>query len=281
MLIGAHMSVAKGLNKALDHALSINTDTMQIFTRNPRGGKAKELDLAEAELFKMRIAEHHFGPWVAHAPYTVNLASSKDDVRAFGVRTIKEDLRRVKAWGGHLLVVHSGAHTGAGKEAGSRKLIASLHEIFIDAPSEVWLLLETMSGSGSELGSTFEETAQVLEEISAANLGVCLDTAHLFAAGYDVRNWDNVWQEITRTIGADRVKAIHLNDSLVDLGAHKDRHAKIGEGMIGLAAFRNIVTHQSTTDLPLILETPNELDGWRREAELLREYRRRAAKEQG
>ena len=274
MPIGAHMSVAKGLNKALDHALSINADTMQIFTRNPRGGKAKALDLAEVELFRQRVKEHNFGPWVAHAPYTVNLASAKDDVRSFGVQTLKEDLRRVDAWGGHLLVVHSGAHTGAGREQGLARLIEALREILAEAPQEVSLLLEMMSASGSELGSTFAEISQVLETLNAANLGVCLDSAHLFAAGYDVRDWDNVWQKVTQDFGAERVKAIHLNDSLVDLGAHKDRHARLGEGMIGLEAFKNIVTHPSTKELPLILETPNELDGWQKEIEVLREFRR-------
>ena len=274
MPIGAHMSVAKGLNKALDHALSINADTMQIFTRNPRGGKAKALDLAEVELFKKRVQEHNFGPWVAHAPYTVNLASAKDDVRDFGVQTRKEDLRRVDAWGGKLLVVHSGAHTGAGREQGLARLIEALREILAEAPQEVSLLLEMMSASGSELGSNFAEISQVLETLNAANLGVCLDTAHLFAAGYDVRDWDNVWQKVTQNFGAELVKAIHLNDSLVDLGAHKDRHARLGEGMIGLEAFKNIVTHPSTKELPLILETPNELDGWQKEIEVLREFRR-------
>lgn len=274
MPIGAHMSVAKGLNKALDHALSINADTMQIFTRNPRGGKAKALDLDEVELFKKRVQEHNFGPWVAHAPYTVNLASAKDDVREFGVQTLKEDLRRVDAWGGKLLVVHSGAHTGAGREQGLARLIEALREILAEAPQEVSLLLEMMSASGSELGSTFAEISQVLETLNAANLGVCLDTAHLFAAGYDVRDWDNVWQKVTQDFGAELVKAIHLNDSLVDLGAHKDRHARLGEGMIGLEAFKNIVTHPSTKELPLILETPNELDGWQKEIEVLREFRR-------
>ena len=274
MPIGAHMSVAKGLNKALDHALSINADTMQIFTRNPRGGKAKALDLAEVELFKKRVQEHNFGPWVAHAPYTVNLASAKNDVREFGVQTLKEDLRRVDALGGKLLVVHSGAHTGAGREQGLARLIEALREILAEAPQEVSLLLEMMSASGSELGSTFAEISQVLETLNAANLGVCLDTAHLFAAGYDVRDWDNVWQKVMQDFGAERVKAIHLNDSLVDLGAHKDRHARLGEGMIGLEAFKNIVTHPSTKELPLILETPNELDGWQKEIEVLREFRR-------
>ena len=274
MPIGAHMSVAKGLNKALDHALSINADTMQIFTRNPRGGKAKALDLAEVELFKKRVQEHNFGPWVAHAPYTVNLASAKDDVREFGVQTLKEDLRRVDAWGGKLLVVHSVAHTGAGREQGLARLIEALREILAEAPQEVSLLLEMMSASGSELGSTFAEISQVLETLNAANLGVCLDTAHLFAAGYDVRDWDNVWQKVMQDFGAEWVKAIHLNDSLVDLGAHKDRHARLGEGMIGLEAFKNIVTHPSTKELPLILETPNELDGWQKEIEVLREFRR-------
>lgn len=270
MPIGAHMSVAKGINTALSHALSINADTMQIFTRNPRGGKAKEINLSEAEQFKSKVNELNFGPWVAHAPYTVNLASAKEDIRLFGIQTIKEDLQRVDSWGGHFLVVHSGAHTGQGTKKGLELLEKALLEIVAETPQGVKILLEGMSGSGSELGTSLEDLAQVLDRVASANLGVCLDTAHLFAAGYDVRDWDNVWEQVAKTIGAKSVGVLHMNDSLVGLAAHKDRHAQLGAGMIGLEAFRRIITNESVRDLPIILETPNELDGWQREIEFLR-----------
>lgn len=270
MPIGAHMSVAKGINMALSHALSINADTMQIFTRNPRGGKAKEINLSEAEQFKGKLNGLNFGPWVAHAPYTVNLASAKEEVRLFGIQTIKEDLQRVETWGGHLLVVHSGAHTGQGTKKGLESLTDALREILDESPQGVKVLLEGMSGSGSELGTSLEDLAQVLDRVDSANLGVCLDTAHLFAAGYDVKDWDMLWEQVTKTIGAKSVGVIHMNDSLVGLGAHKDRHAQLGAGMIGLEAFRRIITHESVRNLPIILETPNELEGWQKEIEFLR-----------
>ena len=274
MPIGAHMTIGKGVNKALDDALSIGADTMQIFTRNPRGGKAKELSEEEIKLFRTRVEELNFGPWVAHAPYTVNLASVKTEVREFGIRTLKEDLKRVDFLGGQYLVVHSGAHTGQGTAKGLELLAEALEEILAQSPPTVSILLEGMSGSGSELGAKLEQLKWVLGKLDKPNLGVCLDTAHLFAAGYDVCRWDELWQRIEEIIGAEYIKAMHINDSAADLASHKDRHASLGEGMIGLQAFQKIVSHEKVRQLPLILETPSELAGWKKEIELLRKYQK-------
>ena len=274
MPIGAHMTIGKGVNKALDDALSIGADTMQIFTRNPRGGKAKEIGEDEARLFRKRIEESNFGPWIAHAPYMVNLSSVKEEVREFGIQTLKEDLKRVDFLGGQYLVVHSGAHTGQGTEKGLELLAEALEEILAQSPPTVSILLEGMSGSGSELGATLEQLKWVLGKLDKPNLGVCLDTAHLFAAGYDVRRWEKLWQNIDEIIGEKYVKAMHINDSVVDLASHKDRHAPLGGGMIGLEAFAEIVKHEQVRRLPLILETPNELAGWEKEIALLRKYQK-------
>ena len=274
MPIGAHMTIGKGVNKALDDALSIGADTMQIFTRNPRGGKAKELSEEEIKLFRTRVEELKFGPWVAHAPYTINLASVKTEVREFGIRTLKEDLKRVELLGGQYLVVHSGAHTGQGTEKGLELLAEALEEILSASSPKVSILLEGMSGSGSELGAKLEQLKWVLGKLDKPNLGVCLDTAHLFAAGYDVRRWEELWQRIEEIIGAEYIKAMHINDSAADLASHKDRHASLGEGMIGLQAFQKIVSHEKVRQLPLILETPSELAGWKKEIELLRKYQK-------
>lgn len=274
MPIGAHMTIGKGVNKALDDALSIGADTMQIFTRNPRGGKAKELSEEEIKLFRTRVEELKFGPWVAHAPYTINLASVKTEVREFGIRTLKEDLKRVELLGGQYLVVHSGAHTGQGTEKGLELLAEALEEILSASSPKVSILLEGMSGSGSELGAKLEQLQWVIAELNKPNLGVCLDTAHLFGAGYDVRRWEELWQRIEEIIGAEYIKAMHINDSAADLASHKDRHASLGEGMIGLQAFQKIVSHEKVRQLPLILETPSELAGWKKEIELLRKYQK-------
>lgn len=274
MPIGAHMTIGKGVNKALDDALSIGADTMQIFTRNPRGGKAKELSDNEAEQFRKRVEELNFGPWIAHAPYTINLSSAKEDVREFGIQTLKEDLKRVELLGGQYLVVHSGSHTGQGTEKGLELLVEALEEILVSSSKEVSILLEGMSGSGSELGATLEQLKWALVQLDKPNLGVCLDTAHLFGAGYDVRHWDELWQKIDEIVGEKYVKAMHINDSVVDLASHKDRHASLGEGMIGLEAFAKIVSHEKVRQLPLILETPSELAGWKKEIALLRKYQK-------
>lgn len=271
MQIGAHMTIGKGLKKAIEDALSIGANTMQVFTRNPRGGKAKDLnekDLAQAHAL---MAEHHFAPWVAHAPYTINLASSKIDLREFGVATLIEDLQRVNIMGGGYLVVHSGSHTGQGVELGHQLLVKNLNKILPHTPKGMFLLIEGMAGSGSELGHNLEQLAEVLAKVEDNScLGVCLDTAHLFGAGYDVRDWSNIWAQITATIGSEKVKVLHLNDSACTLNSKKDRHAGLGLGEIGLDAFREIINHPLAQQVSVILETPNELPGWQAEIALLK-----------
>ena len=270
MIIGAHMSIGKGPEQALADALSIQATTMQIFTRNPRGGKAKVLTSEVCERFRAKVKEANFGPWVAHAPYTVNLASQKQDVREFGVQILKEDIQRMCCLGCDRMVVHAGSHTGQGDEKGLELLIESLAEVLKECPQDFRILLEGMSGSGTELGRNFEQLAYVLNVLNTEKLGVCFDTAHLWGAGYDVCAWDELWQEIDRVITVKKIGAIHLNDSIVARGSKKDRHGAIGKGTIGGENLRKIAQFISKANLPMILETPNELAMWKEEIVFLR-----------
>ena len=259
--LGAHMTTAKGFDKAGEDARYIGADAMQVFTRNPRGGRARALK--DKELERLRALRDAGLKVVAHAPYTVNLASSKDDVRDFGVRTISEDLQRIVSIGAKGLVVHSGAHTGAGKERGLQRLIKSLEELLPQVPAGHRILLETMSGQGTELGSSFEDLAQVLTYFDfAPSLGICLDTCHLFAAGYDVRDWQNLKAQFTAHMHWHVIGCIHLNDSKTERASHKDRHEKLGDGCIGWEGLSSIVLAEKNNTFPIIMETPNELIGW-------------------
>lgn len=267
--LGAHMSTGKGFDKAAADAQSIGADAMQVFTRNPRGGKARVLKDKELE----KLAEYRAQGLVVvcHAPYTINLASSSDDVRDFGKRTIAEDLQRMQQLGASGLVVHSGAHTGAGKEAGLARLIASLEVLLPQAAPGTRILLETMSGSGSELGSTLEEMQQVFAYFDhSPALGVCLDTCHLFAAGYDIRDWPGFKAQFESFLPWSVVGCLHMNDSKTAFASHKDRHEKLGQGSIGWDAFKAIVQAEAATPLPIIMETPNVLTGWAEEIAVLR-----------
>lgn len=267
--LGAHMSTGKGFDKAAADAQSIGADAMQVFTRNPRGGKARVLK--EKELEKLAEYRNQGLVVVCHAPYTINLASSSDDVRDFGKRTIAEDLQRMQQLGASGLVVHSGAHTGAGKEAGLARLIASLEVLLPQAATGTRILLETMSGSGSELGSTLEELQQVFTYFDhSPALGVCLDTCHLFAAGYDIRDWPAFKAQFETFLPWSVVGCIHMNDSKTAFSSHKDRHEKLGQGSIGWDAFKAIVQMEAETQLPIIMETPNVLTGWAEEIAVLR-----------
>lgn len=267
--LGAHMSTGKGFDKAAADAQSIGADAMQVFTRNPRGGKARVLK--EKELEKLAEYRNQGLVVVCHAPYTINLASSSDDVRDFGKRTIAEDLQRMQQLGASGLVVHSGAHTGAGKEAGLARLIASLEVLLPQAAPGTRILLETMSGSGSELGSTLEEMQQVFAYFDhSPALGVCLDTCHLFAAGYDIRDWPVFKAQFETFLPWSVVGCIHMNDSKTAFSSHKDRHEKLGQGSIGWDAFKAIVQMEAETPLPIIMETPNVLTGWAEEIAVLR-----------
>lgn len=272
--IGPHMSISKGYDRAIQDALTIGASTMQVFTRNPRGGKARQVPDAEFERARTLARENDFGPIVLHAPYTINLASSRDDVRAFGHDTIRADFARIDALNACCLVVHSGAHTGAGEKAGERRLRQELDRLLPYVPAGSRLLLETMSGSGSELGHELTALARLLRDIDAPEvLGICLDTCHLFAAGYDVRDWATARRTIGDAIDWNWVGACHLNDSKTPLASNRDRHEVLGDGHIGWATFAAIVRDPLMQARPLILETPQPtLAGWGEEITALRRF---------
>lgn len=270
--LGAHLSASKGFVNMYETALSIGANTFQFFTRNPRGGKAKDIDKADIDEFlKLVNANDSFGTVLAHAPYTLNACSAKADVRTFALETFKDDIARMELIPNQLYNFHPGSHVGQGEEKGIEQIAEILNEvIFEDMTTTV--LLETMAGKGSEIGKTFEELNEIIKRVEQSDkVGVCLDTCHVHDGGYDIVNsLDEVLEHFDSVIGLDRLKALHLNDSKNPIGAHKDRHEKIGEGYIGLDAFEKIVNHPVLSTLPMFLETPNELDGYAKEIELLR-----------
>ena len=270
--LGAHLSASKGFVNMYETALSIGANTFQFFTRNPRGGKAKDIDIADIEKFSELVnANASFGTVLAHAPYTLNACSAKADVRTFALETFKDDISRMELIPNQLYNFHPGSHVGQGEEKGIEQIAEILNEvIFEDMTTTV--LLETMAGKGSEIGKTFEELNEIIKRVEQSDkVGVCLDTCHVHDGGYDIVNsLDEVLEQFDKVIGIDRLKAIHLNDSKNPVGAHKDRHEKIGEGYIGIKSFENIVNHPVLSTLPVFLETPNELDGYAKEIELLR-----------
>lgn len=270
--LGAHLSASKGFVNMYETALSIGANTFQFFTRNPRGGKAKDIDIADIDEFlKLVNANDSFGTVLAHAPYTLNACSAKADVRTFALETFKDDIARMELIPNQLYNFHPGSHVGQGEEKGIEQIAEILNEvIFEDMTTTV--LLETMAGKGSEIGKTFEELNEIIKRVELnEKVGVCLDTCHVHDGGYDIVNsLDEVLEQFDKVIGIDRLKALHLNDSKNPIGAHKDRHEKIGEGYIGINAFEKIVNHPVLSTLPMFLETPNELDGYAKEIELLR-----------
>ena len=270
--LGAHLSASKGFVNMYETALSIGANTFQFFTRNPRGGKAKDIDIADIDEFlKLVNANDSFGTVLAHAPYTLNACSAKADVRTFALETFKDDIARMELIPNQLYNFHPGSHVGQGEEKGIEQIAEILNEvIFEDMTTTV--LLETMAGKGSEIGKTFEELNEIIKRVEQSDkVGVCLDTCHVHDGGYDIVNsLDKVLEQFDKVIGIDRLKALHLNDSKNPVGAHKDRHEKIGEGYIGINAFEKIVNHPVLSTLPMFLETPNELDGYAKEIELLR-----------
>lgn len=270
--LGAHLSASKGFVNMYETALSIGANTFQFFTRNPRGGKAKDIDKADIDEFlKLVNANDSFGTVLAHAPYTLNACSVKADVRTFALETFKDDIARMELIPNQLYNFHPGSHVGQGEEKGIEQIAEILNEvIFEDMTTTV--LLETMAGKGSEVGKTFEELNEIIKRVEQSDkVGVCLDTCHVHDGGYDIVNsLDEVLEHFDSVIGLDRLKALHLNDSKNPIGAHKDRHEKIGEGYIGINAFEKIVNHPVLSTLPMFLETPNELDGYAKEIELLR-----------
>ena len=269
--IGSHLSSSRGLLAMGEDALSIGATTFAFFTRNPRGGNARDYDPADADALVALMRAHGFGPLVAHAPYTMNLCSAKTDVREFGIRAMREDLARLELLGGSYYNFHPGSHVGQGIDHGIELIVDALDQVLDPACSST-VLLETMAGKGSEVGSTFEELAAIIAGVRHPEcLGVCLDTCHVHDAGYDVVNdLDGVLDCFDEAIGLDRLRALHLNDSKNPLGSRKDRHERIGEGQLGLGAFERIVRHPRLRTLPMVLETPNELEGYAREIALLR-----------
>ena len=269
--IGCHLSSAKGFLAMGRQAWKLGADTFQFFTRNPRGSKAKELDSADAAALMALLAERNFAPVIAHAPYTLNLCSAEEKNRTFAREIMADDLRRMEYLPGQLYNFHPGSHVGQGTETGIAYIADALNAILTPEQSTT-VLLETMSGKGSEVGGRFEELREILDRVELSDrMGVCLDTCHVSDAGYALaEDLDGVLMEFDRVIGLNRLKAIHLNDSLNPCGAHKDRHARIGEGCIGLEALRRVVNHPALKDLPFCLETPNELPGYAAEIALMR-----------
>ena len=271
MVIGAHLSASKGFTHMLDEALSIGANTFQFFTRNPRGGKAKDIDEQDIKTFLQKAQEVNFGTILAHAPYTLNCCSAKPEVRRFALETFQDDLTRMEYTPGMLYNFHPGSHIGQGEDVGIQQICEILNEVLFENMTTT-VLLETMAGKGSEIGRNFEELSRIIDGIELKDkMGICLDTCHVHEGGYDiVNNLDGVLEQFDKIIGIDRLKALHLNDSKNPISDHKDRHEKIGEGYIGIDAFERIVNNKYLKNLPMFLETPNELDGYAREITLLR-----------
>ena len=274
LFIGCHLSSVKGFEHMGREALSIGANTFQFFTRNPRGGRAKDIDPEDAERFMALARENGFGKLVAHAPYTLNPCSATEKVRAFAYTAMEDDLNRMEFIPGNYYNFHPGSHVGQGTEKGI-ELITELLNRVMRPEQTTTVLLETMAGKGSEIGGRFEELRAIIDGVELdEKLGVCLDTCHVSDAGYDIAgDLDGVLEEFDKVIGLSRLRALHINDSLNPLGAHKDRHARIGEGTLGLEAIVRVISHPQLAGLPCILETPNDLDGYGREIKLLRESR--------
>lgn len=269
--IGCHLSSSKGFEAMGKTALKLQADTFQFFTRNPQGSKAKDIDPVDVVKFLTLIKEYCFAPIVAHAPYTLNPCSDNPSTREFAEMVFIDDLKRMELIPGNYYNFHPGSHVGQGIEL-AIEMIADLLNRILHKDQKTIVLLETMSGKGSEVGSKFEELQAIISRVNLKNkLGVCLDTCHVYSAGYDiVSHLDDVLEEFDKIIGLDRLKAIHLNDSKMPFASHKDRHEKIGQGTIGFQALMRLINHPKLKGLPFVLETPNELDGYAQEIELLR-----------
>ena len=274
MYIGNHLSSAKGYEAMGKQAVRLGGETFAFFTRNPRGGKAKEIKPEDVEKFLEIAKEQHFGKIVAHAPYTMNACAAKEDIRELAHTMFTDDLKRMEYTPGNYYNFHPGSHVGQGTETGIT-LIAELLNQVLYPEQTTTVLLETMAGKGSEVGRNFEELQAIIERVDLKEkIGVCLDTCHVWDAGYDiVEHLDEVLKEFDRIIGLERLKAIHLNDSMNPLGSHKDRHARLGEGQIGSEALQRIVCHEKLQGLPFILETPNDNEGYAAEIAIVKSWR--------
>ena len=272
--IGAHVSIAKGFKKAAQISVDMGANTFQFFSRNPRGGNAKDFNEKDMAAFQEIRKENNFGKLLAHAPYTMNLAAANEDTYEFAKMVIKEDIKRMDSIGVEYICFHPGSHVGGGVEEGTRKIIEGLNQA-ITGEESITVLLETMSGKGTEIGRSFEEIRAIIDGVEHnERMGVCMDTCHIFSAGYDIVNdLDGVLDEFDRVIGLDRLKTIHLNDSMMPFGKNKDRHAGIGEGEIGMKALLEVVNHPKLREIPFFLETPYDDEGHGREIAMLKENR--------
>ena len=273
--IGCHLSSSKGYLAMGKEAVKIGANTFQFFTRNPRGGKAKDLDLEDVAAYRAFAEERGLFPILAHAPYTLNACAADEGLRTFAKETMADDLSRLEHIPGSMYNFHPGSHVKQGAEVGIALIAQALNEVLRPEQSTT-VLLETMAGKGSEVGRSFEELRAILDQVKLSDkLGVCLDTCHVSDGGYDlVNDLDGVLAEFDKVIGLSRLKAIHLNDSMNPLGSHKDRHQKLGEGTLGMEALTRIVNHPALRDLPFYLETPNDLAGYAREIALMKEVYR-------
>ncbi len=274
--IGCHLSISNGYEAMGKEALSIGATTFAFFTRNPRGGKARALDIEDMNKLSVLLKENDFAPLVAHAPYSYNLCSKTATTCEFALRSMREDLERMDYLPGNYFNFHPGCHTGQGADFAIQKISEALNEIMYE-DMQTLVLLETMAGKGTEVGRSFEEIQAIIERVDLKeNLGVCLDTCHVHDGGYEiVQNLDEVLNTFNEVIGLEKLKALHLNDSKNELGAHKDRHEKIGQGFLGIETFENIVNHPLLSTKPMILETPQkDNNGYKEEIALLRSLRR-------
>ncbi len=273
--IGCHLSASKGYVHMAKEILSIGGNTFQFFTRNPRGGSAKEIDKNDIEQFNTIASENGIEIILAHAPYTINVCSADEKIRRFGIETMKDDLLRLDLVSNCMYNFHPGSHVGQGTDVGIQLIIDALNEILFKEQKTI-VLLETMAGKGSEVGRSFEEIKRIIDGVELKEkLGVCLDTCHVYDAGYDIiNNLDMILDEFDRVIGLDYLKAVHINDSKNPFESHKDRHEKIGDGTIGTNAFEKIINNPRLKELPFYLETPNELEGYEKEIKLLKDLRK-------
>lgn len=272
LYIGNHTSSSKGYAAMARQIIKNGGNTFAFFTRNPRGGKAKAIDETDIQNFLVLAQENHFGKIVAHAPYTLNACAAKEELRTFARETFADDLRRMEYTPGNYYNFHPGSHVGQGSEIGIQKIAEILNDVLTEEQTTT-VLLETMSGKGTEVGRNFEELRKILNLVEKkSKMGICLDTCHVWDGGYDiVHDLDGVLNDFDHIIGLERLKAIHLNDSLNDYGSHKDRHARIGEGKIGMEALVRIIKHPALREIPFILETPNDDSGWTEEIHVLKE----------
>ena len=272
LYIGNHTSSSKGYTAMARQIIKNEGNTFAFFTRNPRGGKAKAIDETDIQNFLVLAQENHFGKIVAHAPYTLNACAAKEELRTFARETFADDLRRMEYTPGNYYNFHPGSHVGQGSEIGIQKIAEILNDVLTEEQTTT-VLLETMSGKGTEVGRNFEELRKILNLVEKkSKMGICLDTCHVWDGGYDiVHDLDGVLNDFDHIIGLERLKAIHLNDSLNDCGSHKDRHARLGEGKIGMEALVHIIKHPALREIPFILETPNDDSGWTEEIHVLKE----------